>query len=183
MDFNAFSHGQIQAKQWLCESLEPHLPNSALVVILGCWYNVLGLLMLTRNKEKYQEILGIDIDPNAIEIADKICMGWRIREFPIIRHRIEDASISDIHPYNVVINTSVEHMTLDWFDRVVPGTIVCIQSTDLELTDEVWKITNPTKTLSELSKKFNLSTVMFSDTQVIDYDSWGYNRFMIIGKK
>ena len=57
MDFLSFSHGQTQSKLWLCETIEPYLPKDAVVAILGCWYNTLGFMLLTRNQSMYQHIL------------------------------------------------------------------------------------------------------------------------------
>ena len=78
MDFLSFSHGQIQSKLWLCENLEPFLPNNSIIANLGSWYNVLGFMMLTRSQDKIQSILGIDIDPSATLIADKMNQAWMI---------------------------------------------------------------------------------------------------------
>ena len=67
MNFDAFSHGQIQSKIWLCEELEPHTPIHANIRILGSWYNILAFMLLTRRPEYYyNSIEGIDIDPDAM---------------------------------------------------------------------------------------------------------------------
>ncbi len=58
MDPLSFSHGQTQSKLWLCETMEPHLPQNAVVAILGCWYNMLGFMLITRNKQLLSACLG-----------------------------------------------------------------------------------------------------------------------------
>ena len=78
MDLLSFSHGQTQSKLWLCETIEQYLPKDAVVAIVGCWYNMLGFMLLTRNKSMYQHILGIDIDSEAISVADRLCQGFML---------------------------------------------------------------------------------------------------------
>lgn len=184
MDLNAFSHGQIQSKQWLCESLEPYIPKKSRVAILGCWYNVLGLMMLTRSASRYQSILGIDIDPDAISMADRICQGWMIGNTAKLENRQGDANTYNLQGYNVVINCSPEHMEKkDWFDNIDCGSLVCLQTSNLDLTEDLWKIVNPTYTLDGFKKKYSLSNIIIEDTLDIDYETWGYKRFMLIGTK
>jgi len=184
MNLSAFSHGQVQSKQWLCESLEPHIPENAKVAILGCWYNVLGLMMLTRCHQKYQEILGIDIDPEAIKIADKVCDGWIFTNPRKVKNVVHDANNYDLAGYNIVINCSPEHMIeKEWFENIPSNTLVCLQSSNLDYNDDDWKITNPNYTLEEFKNKYPLSNILVEDTLLIKYDDWNYNRFMLIGTK
>lgn len=184
MDFLAFSHGQTQSKQWLCETLEPLLPSTPVVAILGSWYNTLGFMMLTRKHNRYQSILGIDIDPDATQIANQVCQGWMLQPDVKLNNVTADANDYNLQGFNVVINCSPEHMTgNDWFNNIDNGTLVCIQTSDVDKNDEVWKITNPTYSLDELKEKYPLSKYIISDTKEIKYDDWGYKRFMVIGIK
>jgi len=184
MNLNAFSHGQLQSKQWLCESIEPYISKKSRVAILGSWYNVLGLMMLTRCHQKYQEILGIDIDPDAIEHADKLCEGWTIGKTAKLKNLLGDVNNIKLEGYNVVINCSTEHMeNKGWFDNIDFGSLVCLQTSNLDNPDDEWKIINPTYTLGGFKKKYPLSHIIVADTLEIDYDTWGYKRFMLIGIK
>lgn len=184
MNLDAFSHGQIQSKQWLCESLEPYIPKKSRVAILGCWYNVLGLMMLTRSASRYQSILGIDIDPDAISIADHICIGWRLKDQNKIQNIVADVNEYELPKHNVVINCSPEHMeSRNWFNKIQPGALVCLQTSNLDYTDDVWKIVDPSYTLDDFKRKYPLSNIIVEDTLDIDYETWGYKRFMLIGTK
>lgn len=184
MDYLAFSHGQTQSKVWLCEQLEPYLPHKATVAILGCWYNLLGFMMLTRNEDRYQSILGIDIDPEVIPIADKICEGWMMGYGCKLRNTVANANTYNLQGFNVVINCSPEHMTSDdWFNNIDNGALVCIQTSNLDINDEVWKITNPIKSMDEVTKRYPLSHTLVSSTKDIQYNDWGYQRYMLIGIK
>ena len=182
MNFDAFSHGQIVSKLWLCEQLEPHVPEKAVVFILGSWYNILGSMMLTRNRNLYQHILGIDLDQEAVTIADKLCSTWIIEKK--LRNTVDDVNSYNLQGPDVVINCSSEHMDTTWFDHITTGTLVCIQSSDIVEPDEVWVIENPSSTLESFSEKYPMTETLVEDVYPIEYENgFGYSRFMKIGIK
>lgn len=184
MDYLAFSHSQTQSKIWLCEQLEPLLPKRNTVAILGAWYNLLGFMMLTRKPNYYQCILGVDVDPSVKEIADKLCQGWMICDTCYIKNVTADANHLFYQGYNVVINCSVEHMNdSGWFDNIMPGTLVCLQSSDVVESNDVWKVINPNRSLEELQNKYPLSHTLFLGEKPIQYENWGFKRLMLIGVK
>jgi len=184
MDYLAFSHGQTQSKQWLCESLEPYLPNQSTIAILGSWYNLLGFMILTRAHTKCQSILGIDIDPEVIDVANKVCQGWMIGGDAKLNNQVADANQFNLEGFNVVINCSPEHMEKsEWFNNIVSGTLVCLQTSNVDIADDIWKISNPTRSLEEFKNKYPLSTMIMSGTKDITYADWGYQRYMLIGVK
>lgn len=184
MDFTSFSHGQIQSKQWLCESLEKYIPPNSNVAILGSWYNILGMMLLTRNPNKYNFICGVDKDKNAIEIANKLCEGWMIQPTVKIKNVYADANEYDFGGYNIVINCSVEHMeSTKWFTNLHEGTLVCIQSSDVTISDSNFDIQNPNHTLEELCNKFPMRTYYNKKIKPFKYNDWGYSRLMTIGIK
>jgi hypothetical protein len=186
MDFDAFSHGQIQSKLWLCKELERFIYANIKIVILGSWYNVLAFMLLTRNADRYQHILGVDLDPEAKEIADKITNAWRIGKDYKVENKIADANLENLDGYDLVINCSPEHMEgNDWFENLEYGTMVCIQSSNVQTKDDdVWKCVNPNESLEDLAIKYPLSKYLYSGEKEIRYsDDNGYKRFMIIGIK
>lgn len=183
MNFDSFSHGQIISKLWLCEHLEPYLPEKATVFILGSWYNLLGSMMLTRNCNQYQSILGIDIDTEAVSVADKLCETWIIEKK--LCNKVGDANTYKLEGPDVVINCSPEHMeNTDWLNNITKGTLVCIQSSNMKNDGEIWDIKQYTATIEDFVSKYQLETVLFCDTLQVRYENnKGYDRFMIIGKK
>ena len=184
MDFTAFSHGQITSKLWLCEHLEPHLPDNARVAILGCWYNVLGFMLLTRKPKAYQCIKGYDISSKAINIANKVCDAWMINTHIVSHEKINVNKLS-YDDVDVIINCSPEHMTsIRWFDQIPNNKLVCIQSISIDDPKAPWFIKTPTPTMSDFKKKYALSNTKFCDMIEIRYVSgWGYDRYMTIGYK
>ena len=184
MDYSAFSHGQIHSKLWLCENLDIHVKPSSTIVILGSWYNILGFMLQTRKPKYYKEICGIDINKDAIEIANKINQAWMIGNDTVIRNINDNANKLDLRGYDVYINCSVEHMdNNDWFNNIPAGRLVCLQSTNVTIKGDPWYITNPIKSLSVFAKKYKLQQVFFKDKLDFDYGKNSYSRYMLIGIK
>lgn len=180
IDLTAFSHGQLMSKIWLCEHLEPHLPEQANVFILGSWYNLLGSLMLSRNRKLYDNIVGIDIDPNAVSMADKICEPWIIEKK--LSNRVGDVSNYDLQGPQVIINCSLEHMdSTDWFTNINKGTLVCLQTSDVTDASDPWFIKQPSPTIGSFLNKYQLTKNLYIGTKKFEYSSITYNRFMLIG--
>lgn len=181
-DYTSFSHGQIKSKLWLCETLEPLLPNSPNVLILGGWYNVLGFMFLSRNNTTFKSITSVDIDPDTKEIADKITNAWTIDG--IVSNKIADANTIDYKNIDVVINCSAEHFTdTGWFENIPRGTLVCIQTSNVTDPEHPWFIRQPSPDINSFLEKYHLSTTHFVGTYRIQYSNSGYDRYMLIGIK
>jgi len=185
MDFQSFSHGQMHSKIWLCEMLETYLQPDSNILVLGCWHNVMGMILMIRNPHMGLKIMGIDIDSEAIDIADKLTEAWRFEEFNPFKNQLADANTYNFDQYDVFINCSVEHMdSNEWFDRIPSGKLVCLQSMSLGIVnDPIYKIKNPNTTLETFLDKFKLSEVKFLGTKEFDYEVNPYSRYCIIGYK
>jgi hypothetical protein len=186
MNYDSFSHGQIQSKVWLCKELERFVHANLKVAVLGSWYNLIAFILLTRNQDRYQHILGIDVDPEVKPIADKITEAWRIGFDSKVKNITADANVYDTSGYDIIINCSPEHMeSNDWFEKLEYGTMVCIQSSDVQTKDDdVWKCVNPNESLEDLVLKYPLSKYLYSGEKEIRYsEDNGYKRFMLIGIK
>ena len=183
MNYDAFSHGQIKSKLWLCEELEKHIPNNSNVKILGSWYNVLAFILLTRNPNNYQSIEGIDIDPEVQSIADKICNYWNF-EGSKVTNTLGDATIVNYDNTQVVINCSPEHMkNTDWYNNIPAGALVCVQSSSITDPLYPWLISTPHYSLDDVKTKYPMNCIKYDGQIRIQYDSWGYDRYMLIGIK
>lgn len=180
MNFDSFSHGQIESKIWLCDQIEPFLPPTANIVNLGGWYNVLGFMLKVRNPRRNLKITNIDTDPETKPIADRICDAWQ----GTVRHQTQNANNMRLSDYNVVINCSAEHFdSAEWFDNIAPGTLVCIQSSNVDDAEYPWLVNLPNPDQETFLKRYPLASVYYSSELNFDYESWGYSRFMLIGKK
>lgn len=183
INFDSFSHGQIKSKLWLCEKLEPYIPKFCDIAILGSWYNILGFMLLVRNSCQFNSITGIDIDPTATTIANKICDYWSI-ELPKVKSICANANDVSLNEYNVIINCSSEHMhNTNWFNNIPEKSLVCIQSSNVIDPEHPWYITLPSTSIENFSSKYDVSSVLYLGTLPIVYDTWGYERYMLIGIK
>lgn len=184
IDYNAFSHGQVQSKIWLCEEIEKFIKKDSRVAILGSWYNVLGFMMLVRKPKYYISIRGFDIDQNTIDIANKITEAWSIQPDCFLQNQLDDVNTVDLNGYDVIINTSVEHMERqDWFERSPGNALICVQSSNVTVDSKTWDIKNPSANFQDFISMFPMSNYVFKGHMSFDYGPNSYSRFMIMGYK
>lgn len=188
MDFSAFSHGQIHSKLWLCNELERFIQIPVNTVIVGCWYNVLGFLMVSRKQHLYSSITGVDCNSDAITIANKICDFQMINENQKIKNIVDDVDNIDFTNYDLVICTSVEDIaSTTWYDKIPENKLVCVQSINLspESVEKYpnWHILNPNKNFLEFTNKYPVTQTLFNGIKEFDYGDLKYNRYMVIGYK
>ena len=185
----SFYHGLIKSKIWLCEELEivmysEFIKNPTLHV-LGCWDNLMAFMLLTRKPEFYSTVYGYDINPEAINTANRVCDMW-LYEKPHVYNRVQDVNDYDYssHTNSVFINCSIDQMDCNkWYETVPDNSIVCIQTTNMTDPDFPWYIKQTTGSLDELINKFNFTKLIYSGEKHIQFQKDGYKRFMIIGCK
>jgi len=175
----------MHSKIWLSELIEPYLQPKSKICILGCWHNVMGIILMVRNPHNGYIIKGIDIDEEAIKIADNLTTAWRYEEFNPFNNELADADTYDYSHYDAIINCSVEHMTTNsWFSRIPKGKLVCIQSMSLNiLNDEIYKIKNPNPSIEVFTSKFPLDKVLYLGEKRFDYELNPFSRYCLIGYK
>lgn len=179
MDYTAFSHGQIVSKQWLLDNIEKYLVDNSKIVILGGWYNILGLLLLTRYSYKIKSIVNLDKDESAIQIANKICDAYI--SSGLVQNVVSDSTYLNNYEYNIVINCSPEHMIHnEWFYKIKPNTTIILQSSNIIDKTDPWYCINPNPTLTDFKNKYVMN-YLFEDTLDITYPTFSYKRFMLIG--
>ena len=178
---DAFSHGQIVSKVWLCEQLEPYLKPQTSLFILGGWYNVLGFMLIVRRPDYYKTIYNLDADMLAIRVANKITNAW-----DNVVNLLTDVNEPPwtLASDDVVISCSVEHFSdQTWFNKIPKGTLCCIQSCDVTDPDKPWLIKQPNPDIQTFADRFPMTETLFLSTKRIQYYHFGYNRFMLIGRK
>jgi hypothetical protein len=94
----------------------------------------------------------------------------------ILPQDIKDMSYIDRGIINAVINTSCEHMNNTWFDNLLSGTFVILQTNDYF---ENPQHSNCCKDLEEAKSKYPMQSIMYEG----ELDTELYNRFMLIGIK
>ena len=185
----SFYHGLIKSKLWLCDELETTINTSCLskstLHILGCWDNLLAFMLLTRKPELYNVVYGYDINPEAIDNANKVCDMWKY-ESPKVYNYVQDVNDYDYrtHTNSIFINCSIDQMDSNkWYDTVPNNSLVCIQTTDITDPEFPWYIKQTTNSLDELIDRFKLSKLLYFGEKRMPYKESGFNRYMIIGCK
>ncbi len=187
---DAFSHGPILSKLWLCEELETILTNieytNPTVNILGGWINVLGFMMQIRKPNYYREINSYDSDPESTRMSDRLCDAWKFEKSKIYNktNDVRHLRFNQNTPELIFVNCSVDQFVgTKWYDNLPDKSIVCLQTTNLPIENAPWNITQETKTISELLDKYKLNQILYTGEKYFDYGELKYTRLMSIGIK
>lgn len=179
---DAFSNGQIDSKLWLCRELEAlNLTNKQKIWILGGWQGVAAFLLLSREKLPIKNIRSFDIDPACEPIADLLNENWVFKEW-MFKAVTRDGNLLDYSydPPDIVINTSCEHFdSMDWFNKIPPGTLVALQSNNLQHDEDTVSINS----IEEMKSMYSIAHVLFAGQLRFVYADKEFVRFMLIGTR
>lgn len=166
---DALSQFQVESKIWLIDELAK-LNKSQNALFIGGWLGISSLWLSRANA--VDKVTNLDLDPGAIKFSDKLNAynpGYK-------EGIISDVSEHDLSQYDLIINTSSEHMPDDWYNNVPKGATVVIQTNDFH---EIPEHINTVNDLTELKEKYIMEEIYYIGVRDCDR----YNRFMIIGKK
>ena len=190
---DAWSHGQMTSKLWMCKALEKHFGQihkksklgtvAPKVAIYGGWYGLLAQLILVRDNWFVSEFRSYDIDPSCQPIADAVNNAW---EYTNWRFKAFTQDCNNIPWYksgwnpDLVINTATEHFDgMVWWDNIPKGTWVALQGCDMHHSDHCMRFTS----LDEFSGIYRMEKVLECKELPIQYPEWSFTRFMKIGRK
>lgn len=187
VESDAWSHGQVESKLWLCKELETHHAwhLSKHIAIYGGWYGLTAFLLLTRQHLPHiVKIRSYDIDPVCEPIADKINNTWELEDWKFKAYTADcnDIVWSEDSAWvpNIIINTSTEHFIRDdWWKNIPKNMFVVLQGTNMEEDDHVSRCA----TLKEFEARFPMSTTLYIGAKTFSYPDKTFDRFMIIGLK
>lgn len=190
MTHDSFSHGLVKSKLWLCEQLEIALDNENIknpaVNILAGWDSLLAFMLLSRRPQFYGVVNSYDIDPNATELANKLCDHW-IYEYPKVYNHTKDIhtlDFSNTGKESIFINCSVDQLkTTSWYDNIPAGRLVCLQCTDLPTSHNNWNVEQSYSDIGQFIDAYKMDRLAYADYITINYDHLKYKRYMIIGIK
>lgn len=187
-EYESFRHGLVTSKLWLCEELEKvtDLVNyrEPTCHILASWHNLLAFMLLVRKPKYYKQVFSYDINPDYTIAANKLCDAW-LFDKPTVKNITVDINLQ--HEYalsteNIFINCSVDQIDkLTWYDNIPKGNVVCLQTTNLNDTEYPWYIKTVTSSIDEFKNLFPMEKILYKGTKSINYNTWGYDRFMLIG--
>jgi hypothetical protein len=174
-----FSKSQVQSKIWMAETLNKFQQKFGNILLLGGWY---GQHHWYLDKFKYDTLYNVDLDSDVLEKSKHILAAAD-------RYATAAADVLDVITdsgkiifnnqsieADLVINTSSEHMSTVWFDRLPMGQTVLLQSNDmLDMEGHV----NCVKSLEELKQRYTMRQILFSGELLLSKG----NRFMMYGIK
>ena len=180
---HCFSPSQEKSKRWLVKNLNDFLSDTNKnkfidIAIIGSWYGFLPYIIKQDLEFKLiSEIRCYDVDDTAKKIA-RLILGNPDRVNFMTRN-IDDVDFSQ-QRFNIIINTSCEHMSdnqlHNWLLDTRPKTICVMQSTNKFARDHC----NTVENINDFVNKFSEH---FSKHKCFTLDFNNYSRFMIIGTK
>lgn len=177
---NSVNDNQISSKEWLVENLLPFVSQSELynIAILGSWYGLLGIILRHHISEEVH-IRNIDSDPESKNIGLNFIKDnetYRNNFFIIsdaVNHVMENPN-----RYQVIINTSCEHMEPDDIQFILKSkggnSMICFQSNNYH---SVQSHINTHNSLDDFVNSLNLVDVYYAGV----YKAKDYERYMVIG--
>jgi hypothetical protein len=162
-----FSRTQVLSKIWLGETLAKFQNHFNNVLLLGGWTTHHSLFF---KDIQVDNLFSIDIDSSINETA-KIFNPNVVIDNSDATHALGNLN----QHFDLIINTSAEHMTLDWYNNIKPGTCVLIQSNNMDDPDHI----NKSIHLGEFLRKYPVSKTYFRG----EYNFDSYSRFMLLGVK
>lgn len=196
---DAFSRGQVQSKIWLATELSKVKKEFEMIYLLGGWYgqllNYISIAGISYNKAR-----SIDIDSTACEISDKVFNLEHINEYKVksveldlddlewfkdgakypVKNFTHGKIFHEVTMPDLVINTSSEHMTDDWFFKIKfkeysPEPLVVVQSNNLfDIPEHI----NCVHSIDHMKRKFPMQEIFYEG----EIQLTGYKRFMLIGR-
>ena len=193
IDYDSFSLGQLESKEWLVEELYKITKNLGSIYVLCGWYGTLASMLFLKDWN-IKNIRSFDIDDSCWKIADSINRtmlsdGWKFKATTkdIFNLNFENDKFN-LYSYlkekwfevcetpDTIINTSCEHIDSSWFKKVPSGKIVVLQSNDfLEGIGHINCMTD----LDEFKLTYPMSSIYYKGSMTLSK----YNRFMLIGIK
>jgi len=200
---DAMSRSQMKSKIWLIDELakiKDTLPS-------GCFYNILilagwfgQLRSIYDKKLTYRKIRFLDIDREACQTSDYIFNLSDLENYKVkavcadvnqlnlhkngyewdVENFKENTKYTEKYIPDLIINTSAEHMTEEWFHQIrfkemESDPIVAIQSNNM--FDGEGHI-NCVYSVDHMKKKFPMKEVLYEGELQLK----GYKRVMIIGR-
>ncbi len=169
---DACTRGQSLSKIALAEILLERNLHFKRGLFLGHWH---GLLPLLLNKMGLvDEGVGVELSKYWSRFSDTINRDWPWKSQEKDATQLQESFFKNEF-FDLVVNTSCEHMNFNWLTYVPAGTTVLVQANNYQIPEH----TNIQESLAGLIKNVGLSEIHFSGEQ----DFPVYKRFTVLGKK
>lgn len=195
---DGFSRSQVESKRWLVDNLAAITPIWGNIVIMAGWFG--QLVEFIDGHLAYNKIRLIELDARLCASSDHVFNLSRLKE-----HRVKSicADVNQLQLYRtgyewrvenfkdgsdyqekflpkLIINTSAEHMTEEWFHQLrfkqlESDPVVALQSNNM--FDGEGHV-NCVYSIEHMKKKFPMQEVLFEGELQLK----GYKRVMLIGR-
>ena len=195
---DAMSRSQMRSKIWLVDELSKINSKFDNVLVLASWFGQLKFIY--NNKLKFEKMRLVELDRDACEISDSIFNLYDIENYKVksinaninnltlhkngyawtVENLKENTGYEEKFLPDLIINTSAEHMTEEWFNQIrfkemESNPIVAIQSNNLfEIPEHI----NCVHSVDHMRKKFPMKEILFEGELQLK----GYKRVMLIGR-
>lgn len=166
---DALSQFQVESKIWLVNELA-NIDEHKNGLFIGGWLGISSYWLSETNR--VEKITNLDLDESAIKFSDRL-NAYNPKYKSGIVSNIDE---HDLSHYDLIVNTSSEHMSDEWFVRVPEGCTVAIQTNDFH---EIEEHINTVQDLDDLKSKYPMTTIHYEGVRDCDR----YNRYMLIGVK
>jgi len=195
---DAMSRSQMRSKIWLVDELSKINSKFDNVLVLASWFGQLKFIY--NNKLKFEKMRLVELDRDACEISDSIFNLYDIENYKVksinaninnltlhkngyawtVENLKENTGYEEKFLPDLIINTSAEHMTEEWFNQIrfkemESNPIVAIQSNNLfDIPEHI----NCVHSVDHMKKKFPMREILFEGELQLK----GYKRVMLIGR-
>jgi hypothetical protein len=195
---DGFSRSQVTSKRWLVDTLKGISPNWGNIVIMASWFG--QLVEFLDPDIAYNKIRLIELDPELCRSSDLVfnlsrLKGYRVKavcadinqltlyktgyEWTVSNFNDDSSYVEKFLP-KLIINTSAEHMTEEWFHQLrfkqlESDPVVALQSNNM--FDGEGHV-NCVHSVDHMKKKFPMQEILFEGELQLK----GYKRVMLIGR-
>ena len=180
-DRDAFAHGPIESKIWLCQELAKRgLPEIDNVYILGAWSGTMPFLLHATGAVKFKHMTLIDINADYLAQARVVCNSIETEGRLTVLCQDANTFVYPIDQINLVVNTSTDNIDgFGWWRNIPQGTWTALQGRTGGHRDCVM----PYDTVAEFDAAYTMSGTNWADSRHFVYPDHRYTRFMKIGQK
>ena len=195
---DAFSRSQIKSKIWLTEELIKIKTNYDSVIVMAGWYG--QIKSIYDKRLTYAKMRIVELDKSACETSDYIFNLSNLENYKVksvnadinnltlhkngyewnVENFKENTKFTEKFTPNLIINTSAEHMTEEWYNQIrfremESNPVVAIQSNNM--FDGEGHV-NCVHSIDHMKKKFPMKDILFEGELQLK----GYKRVMLIGR-
>jgi hypothetical protein len=195
---DALSKSQIKSKIWLVEELAKIKTNYDNVAVMAGWYG--QIKSIYDKRLTYAKMRIIELDKSACETSDYIFNLSNLENYKVksvnadinnltlhkngyewdVENFKEGSKYTEKFLPDLIINTSAEHMTEEWFHQIrfkelESNPVVAIQSNNM--FDGEGHV-NCVHSIDHMKKKFLMKEILFEGELQLK----GYKRVMLIGR-